>query len=76
METPIKNSDEKTKERIDFSPTAEELEAINTIIAGDFRIPLNFQQTAPPEFEPWTGRGKPPYRPPSLYYRLMINFYL
>ncbi|CAK5076425.1 unnamed protein product [Meloidogyne enterolobii] len=68
LETPSKNVEEKTTERFDFRPTKEELETVNTLFSSDFHIPLNFQRTAPPEIEPFIGKGKP-NRQPSLYYR-------
>jgi lariat debranching enzyme len=56
--------------RTDFGPTQEEMEFVQSSFGSDnFRIPLNFRRTAPPEFEPWNGRG----RPASLYYRLNLN---
>jgi hypothetical protein len=54
-------------DRHDYRPSQEELEAIAQAFGNDFRIPLNFQRTAPPESEPWNGNG----RPASFYYRLV-----
>lgn len=53
--------------RHDFRPTAEELSAVHEIFAGEYSIPTDFQQTAPPEAEPRNGKN----RPASLYYRLV-----
>lgn len=52
-------------ERYDFRPTKKEIEEINNIFNNNFKIPLNFRRTAPPEQSP-EGRGR---ISPSKYYR-------
>jgi hypothetical protein len=65
---PGKVSDAST--RSDFFPTKEEITKVHGIFCGDFRIPLNFQQTAPPQTFQGDAHDS---MPPTLYYRFVFQ---
>uniref|UniRef100_A0A183CEW0 Metallophos domain-containing protein n=1 Tax=Globodera pallida TaxID=36090 RepID=A0A183CEW0_GLOPA len=52
-----------------LTPKTSDIDGLLPTFGSDFRIPLNFRHTAPPEREPWNSKG----RPPSLYYRPAPN---